>query len=85
MKTGLTALAMGLLLLWVGWNHWQYRRQETISILEKAILDVFGEQPLPRTKIDSLLKYLQAVLGFVIGSFFTLLGILIIFNELELL
>ena len=85
MSTGIIALAMGFLLLWVGWNHWRYRRQETINILEGAILDVTGEKPLPLTKLDWFLKYLQAILGFLFGSFFTFLGVVVILEELELL
>ena len=85
MITGLIALAMGLLLLWAGWNHWRYRRLETINILEGAILHVGGEEPLPLTKLDWFLKYLQAILGFIFGSFFTLLGVIVILNELEML
>ncbi|WP_146130847.1 hypothetical protein [Sphingopyxis lindanitolerans] len=85
MITGLLALAMGVLLFWVGWNHWRYRRQETINILEGVVLNFTGEEPLPPTKLDWFLKYLQALLGFVFGSFFTLLGAVIILNELEML
>jgi hypothetical protein len=84
-STGLIALAMGLLLLLVGWNHWRYRQQETINILEGTILNVSGGEPLPLTKLDWFLKYLQAILGFILGSFFTLLGVIIILNELEML
>lgn len=85
MKTGLVALAIGLLLLWVGWNHWRYRRQETINILESTILSVTGDEPSPLTKFDWFLKSLQAILGFSLGSFFTILGAVIILDEMEML
>jgi hypothetical protein len=82
---GLLALAMGILLFLAGWNHWRYRRQETVNILEGAILDATGAEPLPLTKLDWFLKYLQSILSFIFGSFFTLLGVVIILNELEML
>lgn len=85
MKTGLIALAIGLLLLWVGWNHWRYRRQETINILESAIITVTGDEPSPLTKLDWFLKYLQSFLGFILGFFFTFLGVVIILDEMEML
>jgi hypothetical protein len=84
-SAGLISLAMGLLLLWVGRNHWQYRRQETINFLESAILNLTVEGPLPLTKLDWFLKYLQVILGFIFGSFFTLLGVVVALNELEML
>lgn len=83
--TGLLALAMGLLLFWAGWNHWRYRRQETIGVLERMILNAAGEEPQPLTRLDWFLKYLQAILGFVLGSFFTFIGVVVILNELEIL
>ena len=85
MTKGLPIFAMGVLLLWVGWNHWQYRRQETISILEAAILRPTGEEPLPLTKLDWFLKNLQAILGFILGPLFILAGVAVILGELELL
>ena len=85
MTKGLLIFAMGVLLLWVGWNHWQYRRQETINILEAAILRTTGEEPLPLTKLDWFFKNLQAILGFILGPFFILAGVAVILGALELL
>lgn len=85
MITGLLALAMGLLLFWAGWNHWRYRRHETTGMLERMILNVSGEEPQPLTRLEWFLKYLQAILGFVLGSFFTLIGAVAVINELEML
>ncbi|SBV34614.1 protein of unknown function [uncultured Sphingopyxis sp.] len=85
MTIGLLALAMGVLLFWAGWNHWRHRREETVNILEGAILDATGAEPLPLTKLDWFLKYLQAILSFVFGFLFTLMGAVIILYELEML
>ena len=85
MIAGLISLAIGVVAHFAGWNHWRYRKQETINILEAAILRPTGEAPLPLTKLDWFLKYLQAVLGFILGTLFILAGVAIILGELELL
>ncbi|WP_149037727.1 hypothetical protein [Sphingopyxis macrogoltabida] len=85
MIAGLISLAIGVVALLAGWNHWRYRKQETINILEAAILRPTGEAPLPLTKLDWFLKYLQAILGFILGPLFILVGVSIILGELELL
>ena len=85
MIIGIGYLAMGLLLFWVGWNHWRYRKEETISLLEAGMLKATGVEPLPPKRLDWLLKYLQAILGFILGSFFAFIGAVAILNELEIL
>ena len=85
MIAGIGYLVIGLLLFWVGWNHWGYRKEETISILEAAIVNATGEEPLPTTRLDWLLKYIQAILGFILGPVFALLGVIVILGELEML
>jgi TRAP-type C4-dicarboxylate transport system permease small subunit len=74
--------SFGTLLSWLGWRHWRYRKEETISLIEAAILKTTGAEPLPRTRLDRFLTYLQAILGFVFGAFFLLIGILAVLNEL---
>ena len=85
MIAGLVSLVIGAVALSVGWNHWRYRKQETVSMLEVAILRSTGEESLPLTKLDWFLKNLQAILGFILGPFFILAGMAIILDELELL
>ncbi|WP_447758477.1 hypothetical protein [Sphingopyxis fribergensis] len=85
MIAGLVSLVIGLVAMSVGWNHWRYRKQETINVLEAAMLRSAGEEPLPLTRLDWFLKYLQAGLGFVLGPFFILAGVAIILSELEML
>jgi TRAP-type C4-dicarboxylate transport system permease small subunit len=82
---GITYLLIGALLSWVGWRHWRYRKEETVSALEVGILKVTGQEPLPRTRLDRFLTYLQATFGFVLGPFFFVLGIIVILAKLELL
>ncbi|WP_141237122.1 hypothetical protein [Sphingopyxis sp. GW247-27LB] len=85
MSAGLVSLIIGVVALSVGWNHWRYRKQETVNVLEAAILRSTGEEPLPLTKLDWFLKNLQAILGFILGPFFILVGVAVILGELELL
>jgi TRAP-type C4-dicarboxylate transport system permease small subunit len=85
MIAGLVYVAVGLLLVWVGWNHWRHRRQETVSVLEAAILKAADEDPLSPTRLDWFLKYLQAILGFTLGPIFFFLGVIVILNELDFL
>ena len=85
MITGAFYLFLGALLIWIGWRHWRYRNQETISILEAGILKAADEEPLPRTKVDRSLSYLQAGFGFILGPFFLLCGLAVILGELGLL
>ena len=85
MIAGLVSLVIGAVALSVGWNHWRYRKQETVSMLEVAILRSTGEESMPLTKLDWFLENLQAILGFILGPFFILAGMAIILDELELL
>ena len=82
MTAGLIALLMGVTLTYVGWRHWSFRKQDTISVLEAGLLKAAGEDPLPRTKIDRILTYVQAVLGLILGPFFFLCGIAVLAGEL---
>jgi len=74
--------ALGALLTWMGWRHWRYRKQETISVLEAGILKVTGQDPLPRTRVDHILTHVQAILGLLLGPFFLLISIAGILVEL---
>jgi hypothetical protein len=78
-------LLMGGFLTWSGWRHWRYRKVETISVLEAAILKTTGVEPLPTTRVDRTLKYVHAALAFIFGPIFMLIGILGILNEVGLL
>ena len=85
MITGLIALLIGVLLTWIGWRHWRYRKQDSISVLEASILKVAGEEPMPQSRLDRFLADAQAILGFTLGPFFLLVGLVVIVDELELL
>jgi hypothetical protein len=76
---------MGALLTWLGWRHWRYRKEQTISVLETALLKTTGGEPLPRTRLDRFLTYLQAFLGFILGPMFFLIGVIVILGEMGLL
>jgi hypothetical protein len=73
------ATTLGALLLWVGWNNWRHRDSNAIPWIENKILNRVGEDPLPRTRFDSISRRIQAVLGLVFGLFFGGVGLLIMF------
>ena len=85
MTSGLMALLIGVLLTWTGWRHWRYRKEDTINVLEAGILRITGADPLPRTRFDRVSTYVQAIVGFVLGPFFLLIGVVIIVGEMGLL
>ena len=85
MTAGIIYLLIGVMLTLVGWRHWRYRKEETISVLEASILKVTAESPLPRTRLDRFLTYVQASLGFVLGPFFVLIGAVIILSEMGMI
>jgi hypothetical protein len=66
--------ALGAMITWMGWRHWRYRNEETISVLEAAIMKTTGVEPSPRSRLDHFLTYIQAFLGFVLGPSFMLIG-----------
>ena len=78
MQAGFIALAIGAPLTWTGWRHWRLRDQETISVLEAAILRTTGQDTLPRTRFDRVFGRVQAVLGLVLGPFFLLAGLAVL-------
>ncbi|MEM6908573.1 MAG: hypothetical protein AAF494_07820 [Pseudomonadota bacterium] len=82
---GLICLGVGLFLFWIGFQHWRYRHEETIGALEAAFLKATDDEPKPLTRLDWFLKYFQAIMGFILGPFFALIGIIVILNELEIL
>ena len=85
MIAGISYLAIGILVTWFGWRHWRYRKEETVNLLEAAMLRTTGLDPLPRTRLDRFLTYVQAVLGFVLGPILFMLGVAVISGELGLL
>jgi hypothetical protein len=76
---GVFFLGLGALLTWLGWRHWRFRGQDTITVLEAAILHATGEEPLPRTKFDRVLGLLQAAFGLLLGPFFFACGLAVLF------
>ena len=78
MLSGLIAIGIGALLTWIGWQHWRLRHQETISVIEAAILRATGDDPLPLTKFDRSFSRVQAVLGLVLGPFFLVAGLAVL-------
>jgi TRAP-type C4-dicarboxylate transport system permease small subunit len=78
-------VALGAFFIWMGWRHWRYRKEETISVLEAAILKTTGVEPLPKTRLDRALTYVHAVLGLAFGSLFLFVGIFLFVSEMGLI
>ena len=74
---GLVWMAIGGMLTWVGWRHWRYRNEETISALEASFIG--DEEPLPRTALDKFLTIAQAVAGLTLGPVFVIGGLAALF------
>ncbi|WP_324828422.1 hypothetical protein [Qipengyuania zhejiangensis] len=72
---GLSFVAIGVLLLWVGWNNWKRRDSEAIPWIEQRIIADSGEEYLPRTRFDRISRRIQAGLGLIFGLFFVFIGI----------
>ncbi|HEU4819705.1 MAG TPA: hypothetical protein VFS87_00920 [Qipengyuania sp.] len=78
---GFGLLALGLFFCWLAWRFWRYRDQETISVLEAAILKVTGAEPLPRTKVDRWLGYFQMIMASLFGVLLVGFSIYGLFEE----
>lgn len=77
---GLLALAIGVLLLWVGRNNWVHRDTDAIPRIEDQVLSVTAAEPLPRGKFDRVSRWVQAGFGLVFGLFFSFIGFVLIFD-----
>ena len=82
MTSGIIVLLIGAVLTHVGWRHWRYRKQPTISLLEAGLLKAMDEAPLPGTSLDKFLTYVSAGLGLILGPFFLFCGIAVLAGEL---
>jgi len=78
---GFGLLAAGLFFCWLARRLWKYRHSGSISLLEAAILKATGEEPLPRTKIDSWLHDFQMVMLALFGILLVAFSIYGLFEE----
>ena len=77
---GILAFAIGMVLLWVGWNNWRHRDTEAIPWIEDKILAITAEEPLLRSGFDRVSRRLQAAFGLVLGLFFSAIGLILLFK-----
>ncbi|BDI61908.1 hypothetical protein [Qipengyuania nanhaisediminis] len=72
-------IGFGALFLWLGFTGWKARREERINLIEKAILEVAGEdEPLPLSRLDRAMAYIQPILMLIFGPLMILTGIAIL-------
>jgi hypothetical protein len=83
MIKALIFIAMGGLLTHTGWRHWRMRKMETVSVIEAALLKTAQQLPLPRTKLDKMLTYIQAILGLIFGPIIMILGGVLLAGEMQ--
>ena len=70
----LAVLSVGFLFSWLAVLGWRHRREESISLLEAAILQTTGAEPLPLTKFDRWLQKFQLVMMTLFGPALTVIG-----------
>ena len=69
-------ILFGALFLWLGIRGWIHRREDRISAIEAVILR--DEEPMPFTKIDRALAYIQPILFCIMGPMMILGGVAIL-------
>ena len=73
-------ITFGTLFVWRGIDGWRHRREESINLIEAAILKVGGEdEPLPRNRWDRMMADVQPFLMLLFGPAMIFLGFVILF------
>ena len=81
----LILLGVGSLFTFLAVVGWRHRSEESISLLEAAILKTTGEEPLPITWFDRLGHRLQLILMSILGPVLIALGLAGILIEMGVL
>jgi hypothetical protein len=71
---GLGLIGFGLLFIWLGITGWRRRRDNRISMIEAAILNAAGAEPLPLSRSGRAWAYPQPVLMLLFGPFMLFAG-----------
>lgn len=69
-------LVFGALFIWLGILGWKHRSEDRISVIEAVLLG--DEEPLPFSRIDRALAYIQPFLFLFMGPMMVLGGVAII-------
>jgi hypothetical protein len=80
MTGALTAVVIGLLLFAVAVVNWRNRRNHRISLIEGVVMKIADQRPLPLTRFDRVFQWFQIVMGIILGSFFAIVGIAMLFD-----
>ena len=76
---GCALLACGVLFIWFGIRSWRLRREESISLIEAAILKAGGaDESLPPNRWDTIMAYVQPVLFLIFGPLMILGGVAVL-------
>ncbi len=82
MILALILLAIGILFSWAAILGWRHRREQSISLLEAAILKATGEEPLPLTWLDRWLQKFQLAMMSLFGPALIVTGVYGLLSEL---
>lgn len=82
MILALILLVVGLLFSWAAIVGWRHRREDSISLLEAAVLKTTGAEPLPLTKFDRWLQKFQLVMMTFFGPPLVFIGVYGLWSEL---
>ena len=78
MKGAILYLLVGSVLFWLGLRQWRLRHQESISLIELGLLKATKSEPLPLNDYDRKAQPVFAVLNLIFGTFFFLVGLLVL-------
>ncbi|MFM5930128.1 MAG: hypothetical protein ACKOPQ_04390 [Novosphingobium sp.] len=81
----LVLTAAGVFFTWAAIMGWRHRREESVSLLEAAILKVTGAEPLPISRFDRWLQRFHLVMTSIMGPSALVIGGYGLFREMGLL
>ena len=81
MIAGIFVFLFGGFLTAVAIMNWRHPHEEKISLLEGAVLKATGEEPLPLTRFDKFLQWLQVITASILGPILLIAGIAALIDE----
>ena len=82
MIAALVFVAFGGFLTFMAILNWRHRHEDKINLLEAAILNVTGNEPLPLTRLDRILQTFHIIMASIFGPILLVLGIALMVDQL---
>ncbi len=76
---GAGLLVFGVLFIWLGISGWKHRREARVSLTEATILKAADADPLPLSRWDRAMAYVQPILALIFGPTMVFLGLVLLF------